>query len=59
MIIITSDKVYKNLESKTGYKTDLLGGEDPYNTSKAAAEIIIHSYISPFFKQKIKYYFCG
>ncbi len=53
VIIITSDKVYKNLESKTGYKeTDLLGGEDPYSASKAAAEIIIHSYIKSFFSNK-------
>ena len=30
-IIITSDKSYKNIETKKGYKeSDILGGEDPY-----------------------------
>jgi len=30
-IIITSDKTYKNVETKKGYKeNDTLGGEDPY-----------------------------
>ncbi len=53
-VIITSDKVYKNLEIKKGYKeTDKLGGYDPYSASKASAELIIQSYIrSYFFKKK-------
>jgi CDP-glucose 4,6-dehydratase len=53
VILITSDKSYKNLELKRGYKeTDILGGHDPYSASKAAAEIIIQSYIHSFFKKK-------
>ncbi len=53
-VIITSDKVYKNLEIVRGYsEDDILGGKDPYSASKASAEIIISSYIHSFFP-KIK-----
>ena len=53
VIIITSDKVYKNQESKLGYKENsILGGVDPYSASKASAEIIIESYIKSFFSNK-------
>ena len=51
-VIITSDKSYKNLEIKRGYKeTDLIGGYDPYSASKGAAELIIQSYMNSFFKR--------
>ena len=54
-IIITSDKSYKNLEIKRGYKEDdLLGGKDPYSASKASAELIIQSYLSSFFNSNSK-----
>ena len=55
-MLITSDKSYKNLEIKRGYKEkDLLGGKDPYSASKASAELAIQSYISSFFpKEKTK-----
>ena len=57
-VLITSDKSYKNLEIKRGYKeNDLLGGKDPYSASKASAEFAIQSYISSYFlpnKTKIK-----
>ena len=49
-VLITSDKSYKNLEIKRGYKEDdILGGKDPYSASKASAELAIQSYISSFF----------
>lgn len=52
-VFITSDKSYKNLELKRGYKeTDLLGGYDPYSASKAGAELAIQSYINSFFNKK-------
>ena len=52
-VIITSDKSYKNLEIKRGYKeNDLLGGKDPYSASKAAAENIIYSYVQSFYNEK-------
>ncbi len=51
-VIVTSDKSYKNLEIKRGYhEKDLLGGSDPYSASKAAAEIIIQSFINSYFKK--------
>ncbi len=53
VVLITSDKVYKNLETKRGYKeNDILGGLDPYGASKSATEIAIKSYISSFFSNK-------
>ena len=52
-IIITSDKSYKNLEIKRGYKEDdILGGKDPYSASKASAELAIQSHISSFLSLK-------
>ena len=49
-VIITSDKSYKNLEIKRGYKeNDILGGNDPYSASKASAELAIQSHIKSFF----------
>jgi CDP-glucose 4,6-dehydratase len=50
-IIITSDKVYDNIEQIWGYKeSDKIGGKDMYSGSKGAAELIIKSYYSSFFK---------
>ena len=52
-IIITSDKSYKNLEINRGYKEDdILGGIDPYSSSKASAELIIQTYFNSFLKRK-------
>ena len=54
-IIITSDKCYKNLEQKKGYKeNDILGGVDPYSASKASAKILLHSYYQTFILNKKK-----
>ena len=53
VVLITSDKVYKNIETHKGYKeNDILGGKDPYSGSKVAAENIIASYLSSFFDGK-------
>ena len=55
VVMITSDKSYKNLEIKRGYReTDLIGGEDPYSASKGCAELIIQSYIDSYFKRNNK-----
>ena len=57
VILITSDKSYKNLELNRGYhENDLLGGKDPYSASKASADIAIYSYVNSFFynSKKIK-----
>ncbi len=49
VVIITTDKVYKNREQLAGYREDEpLGGDDPYSASKAAAEIIAGSYRHSF-----------
>lgn len=50
VIMITSDKVYKNFEFKRGYvENDALGGEDPYSASKGSADLMINSYIKSYF----------
>jgi CDP-glucose 4,6-dehydratase len=52
VVIVTSDKCYKNIEKKTGYReTDSLGGDDPYSASKAAVEICFHSYFKSYFSK--------
>lgn len=49
-VIITSDKCYKNMEWNWGYReTDVLGGGDPYSSSKACAELVCHTYHDSFF----------
>ena len=50
-ILITTDKVYENNELNIAFKeSDKLGGNDPYSASKAACELLIHSYQNSFFK---------
>jgi CDP-glucose 4,6-dehydratase len=50
-VFITTDKCYENREWLHGYREeDPLGGHDPYSASKAAAEIVIHSYRRSFFE---------
>lgn len=49
VVIVTSDKCYKNFDKEVSYvETDELGGDDPYSASKAAAELIFKSYIQSF-----------
>jgi len=49
-IIVTSDKVYENLEWTWGYReTDSLGGYDPYSGSKGAAELLIRAHLRSYF----------
>jgi CDP-glucose 4,6-dehydratase len=49
-IIVTSDKCYFNQEWHWGYReSDQLGGKDIYSGSKAAAELVFHSFFSSFF----------
>ena len=53
IILITSDKSYRNFEIKRGYvENDILGGDDPYAASKASAEFVINSYFQSFLKNK-------
>lgn len=51
VVIVTSDKCYKNLEKGLSFKEDNpLGGDDPYSASKACAEIATNSFVQSFFK---------
>lgn len=52
VVMITSDKCYENKEWDFGYReSDDLGGQDPYSSSKACAEIIINAYRSSYFNK--------
>jgi CDP-glucose 4,6-dehydratase len=45
-LIITTDKVYRNMNQIWGYReSDPLGGVDPYSASKAAADLITQSWM--------------
>lgn len=51
VVVITTDKVYENLENGRRYReTDRLGGRDPYSSSKAMAEQVVSSYRQSFFQ---------
>ena len=55
-VLITSDKSYKNLEIKRGYReNDILGGNDPYSASKACSEIIFESFYKTYHTKKTAY----
>lgn len=52
-VMVTTDKVYRNLEHVYPYREDdALGGYDPYSASKAASEIVIASYRDAFLAQQ-------
>ena len=52
-LMVTTDKVYRNLEQPYPYREDdALGGHDPYSASKAASEIVIASYRDAFLKDQ-------
>ena len=45
VVVVTTDKVYLNCESSSGYREDdPLGGLDPYSGSKSAAELVVNSW---------------
>ena len=47
VVMITSDKCYENVGKLTRYKeNDVLGGIDPYSSSKSCQDIISTSYKS-------------
>tara|TARA_Y100000590_G_scaffold470773_1_gene670020 strand:- start:8906 stop:10000 length:1095 start_codon:yes stop_codon:yes gene_type:complete len=51
-VIVTTDKVYLNLEKKKKFKEiDHLGGYDIYSGSKASCEVLTHSYLNSFFQK--------
>ena len=49
-VVVTTDKCYQNNEWVWPYReNDRLGGDDPYSSSKACAELITHSFYKSFF----------
>jgi len=50
VVVITSDKCYRNVEQVWGYReTDALGDHDPYSASKGAVELLVDSYRKSYF----------
>ena len=48
-VMVTTDKVYRDMQSPEPYREDdALGGHDPYSASKAACELVIESYRKSF-----------
>ena len=49
VVLITSDKCYKNIEQEQGYKeTDAMSDHDPYSCSKGCTEMAVQSYRCSF-----------
>ena len=56
LVYCTSDKCYENNEWIWGYReNDILGGNDPYSSSKACAEIIFKSFNKTYLTKKTAY----
>jgi CDP-glucose 4,6-dehydratase len=52
-VLVTSDKCYANSgEGRAFRESDLLGGNDPYSSSKACAEMAIAAYRDSFFSEE-------
>jgi CDP-glucose 4,6-dehydratase len=48
-VIVTTDKVYRNVHQEAGYvESDPLGGHDPYSASKAMADLLTQSWVASF-----------
>jgi CDP-glucose 4,6-dehydratase len=48
-VIVTTDKVYRNVNRAEGYaESDPLGGHDPYSSSKAMADLLTQSWVASF-----------
>ena len=52
-VIVTSDKCYEPTGREHAYRErDRLGGEDPYSSSKACAELVTSAYRASFFNDR-------
>lgn len=50
VVVVTSDKCYENREWVWGYReSDVLGGHDPYSSSKACTELVASAYRDSYF----------
>ncbi|MFH1130706.1 MAG: CDP-glucose 4,6-dehydratase [Pseudomonadota bacterium] len=55
LVVITSDKCYKNNEWDYGYReNDPMGGNDPYSASKGCAELVTQAYRRSYFSHSSK-----
>jgi CDP-glucose 4,6-dehydratase len=53
VVVVTSDKVYQDQAQVQAYReTDVLGGHDPYSSSKACTELAVASWRLSFFDNK-------
>jgi CDP-glucose 4,6-dehydratase len=53
VVIVTTDKVYRNQDHQFPYREDdPLGGYDPYSASKSASEIVVASYRDSFLRKQ-------
>jgi CDP-glucose 4,6-dehydratase len=53
IVVVTTDKVYENLESDWDFReSDRLGGREPYGVSKACAELVAEAYRQSFLAPK-------
>ncbi len=49
-VIMTTDKVYRDVATDRGYREDdVLGGREPYGCSKACAEFVVDAYRESYF----------
>lgn len=54
IVNITTDKVYRNLEWVWPYREgDVLGGKDPYSSSKSCADLCAQSFYQTYFRDKM------
>jgi CDP-glucose 4,6-dehydratase len=49
VVVVTSDKCYRNGAARPHVEGDALGGRDPYSASKACAEILTEAWGAAFF----------
>jgi len=50
VLVVTSDKCYRNVNLRRGYReSDPMGGHDPYSSSKGCAELVTAAYRDSFF----------
>ena len=55
VVVVTSDKCYQNMETNEPYTEDaMLGGKDPYSTSKVCQELLSSCYMDTFFNDEIR-----
>lgn len=49
-LMITSDKVYSDASHQPASEGDRLGGSDPYSSSKACVELVVHTWRQSYFE---------